>query len=61
MATGLIQEGVDLPGINPKYKYGLLRTQSDALLKRSQSFNDQSVARSRLQSESSSLKFALRK
>ena len=41
--AGLIQEGPNLPSVNPKYKYGrisLMRARSDAALRRSKSFTD---------------------
>ncbi len=48
--SGLIQEATNLPGINPKFRYGrmsLFRARSDAALKRSKSFTD---TRSRIKS-----------
>jgi len=51
MAAGLIQEAVNLPSVNPKYKFGLLRSRSDATIKRSVAFKN--VRYQRMCSESS--------
>ncbi len=49
----LVQEAADLPGINPRYKHGILRTKSDVAIKRSKSFAEtkEAVARPRVLSE----------